>query len=73
MAYLRMDFLSQALKKITTMTVVIPNDVPEEERQGNPYYERGMKTARTFRLCVSSTILRRCARPETTASMWTGR
>ena len=39
-----MDFLSQALKKITTMTVVIPNDVPEEERQGNPYYERGMKT-----------------------------
>lgn len=44
MAYLRMDFLSQALKKITTMTVVIPNDVPEEEGQGNPYYERGMKT-----------------------------
>ena len=44
MAYLRMDFLSEALQKITTMSVVIPNDVSAEEKEGNAYYERGMKT-----------------------------
>lgn len=44
MAYLRMDFLSEALRKITTISVVIPNDVAEEDKAGNPFYERGMKT-----------------------------
>ncbi len=44
MAYLRMDFLSEALQKITTMSIVIPNDVSAEEKEGNAYYERGMKT-----------------------------
>ena len=44
MAYLRMDFLSDALQKITTISVVIPNDVSEEDRKGNSSYNRGMKT-----------------------------
>lgn len=44
MAYLRMDFLSEALRKITTISVVIPNDVAEEDKAGNPFYERRMKT-----------------------------
>lgn len=44
MAYIRMDFLSQALQKITTMSIVIPNDVSESEKEGNIFYERGMKT-----------------------------
>lgn len=44
MAYIRLDFLSESLRKITTLSIVIPNDVPEEEKEDNIHYKRNMKT-----------------------------
>ena len=44
MALLTVNFLSQSLCRITSVQVFLPNDLNPEERAGNPYYDRPMKT-----------------------------
>lgn len=44
MATLQMTWYSLAIARPTTFQLVLPNDVPEFMREGNPYFERPMKT-----------------------------
>lgn len=44
MATGRMAFFSNALCRTVSFHVVLPNDLPEPMRQGNPCYDRAMKT-----------------------------
>lgn len=43
MALIKINYLSQALCKITTVQVYIPNDLNPDERRKNPCYDRPMK------------------------------
>lgn len=44
MAFIKTDFYSKSLSKITGFNVIIPNDVPPEFIKNNSCYKRGMKT-----------------------------
>lgn len=44
MATLHVELFSQSISKQTDFYVILPNDLPEPMRMGNPHYERPMKT-----------------------------
>jgi putative tributyrin esterase len=44
MALLQVNYYSEALKKITTFHIILPNDLQPIMLEGNEHYKRGMKT-----------------------------
>jgi len=44
MAYVKIDYFCESLLRIVPIEVLIPNDVQEKEKEGNPNYQREMKT-----------------------------
>jgi putative tributyrin esterase len=44
MALLQVNTFSQALSRIITFHIILPNDAPPEMLAGNAYYDRPMKT-----------------------------
>ena len=44
MAQLQVNYFSEALMKITTFQIILPNDVPPMMTEGNEHYKRSMKT-----------------------------
>ena len=44
MASARIDFCSDCLRRMVTFQMVIPNDLPKMWTEGNPHYQRPMKT-----------------------------
>lgn len=44
MAFLEINFYSNALSRITSFHMVLPNDLPDVMKAGNVHYEREMKT-----------------------------
>lgn len=44
MALLQVHYLSDALKRIVTFHIFLPNDVQDEFKKGNPHYDRPVRT-----------------------------
>ncbi len=44
MALLQVYYLSEAIKRVVTFHMYLPNDVQDEFKDGNPHYQRGTKT-----------------------------
>lgn len=44
MALARVDFFSQSLKRVTSFNALLPNDLPDDMKNGNKYCEEGVKT-----------------------------
>ena len=43
MALLQVYYLSEAIKRVVTFHMYLPNDVQDEFKDGNPHYQRGQR------------------------------